>query len=106
MGRIEITTETIELDFAGIGTANMLGDPSATPEFAALMDLKVAWVTKAQRNATHKGLLKNLSAMAVADEDVDVLASVPPLTLDKGARMYVQTVLGFPTQPAKPSGKP
>jgi hypothetical protein len=104
--QVTVTVEPIELVINGT-SIQMQGDPSASPEWGAILDVPISYGTQEERDSMAELLTANLSAMTETDEDAALLKSLGlgPVTLKKAAEGYVQAVTGFPTQPAKNSGK-
>lgn len=106
MGRIEITTEPIELVIAETSIF-MQADPSASAAWDALMEIEVTYSDPKKRDKAKTDMEKALASMAHTPEDADLLTKLDlgPAMLKKVAMAYVQEVAGFPTVPSSPSAK-
>lgn len=106
MGRVEITTEPIELVIDGT-SVSMLGDPSATPEWETLIAIPLSYSNLAERDELRDKLKAALAGLAETPEDGERLTKlvIGCKTAENAARGYVSAVAGFPTRPAKKSGK-
>lgn len=101
---IEITTEPIDVSVEGTKFF-MQGDPSNTPEWVTLMELRVTYGTK--RDASREALIEALAGLAHSDDDASIIRdlTVGTATLERTGHAYVQAVTGFPTQPPAGSTK-
>lgn len=106
MGTINITIEPIELVINGTSVF-MQADPSATPDWATLLDTEVSYTDPKKRQTAHDAMTDALAAMASTPEDADLLRKLDlgTATLKTVAQAYVVEVTGFPTQPQSPSKK-
>lgn len=106
MGRIEITTEPIELVIAETSIF-MDPDPSASPAWDTLLEIEVTYSDPKKRDKAKADMTAALASMAHTPEDGDLLTKLDlgPATLKKVAMAYVQEVAGFPTVPSSPSPK-
>lgn len=102
---IEITTEPIDVTVNGV-TFNMLGDPTASPEWDALMEVEVFY-TGPKADASRKELIEALAGLAETETDAVTIRSLKDGTkvLWRVAMAYIGEVTGFPTQPPASSTK-
>jgi hypothetical protein len=103
MGTIEITTEPATLTVNGV-TFNMQGDPSATPEWDALMEAEVFY-TGEKAKTSRANLIEKLAALAASPQDAETIRGLTDgnKTLWNVVMAYIGEVTGFPTQPQSPS---
>lgn len=102
-----ITTTPIELGLDDGRTWLMQRDPTNTPAFADLLEIEVVYTDAKKRAKAHQQMVDGLAAMAHTPDDAETIRAldVGTAVLKALAEAYVREVTGFPTQPAKRSGR-
>lgn len=102
MGRIEITAEPHELIIHG-NTFLMQADPSASPEWDALLETKWNMKTVKSREKSLHDLTEALAKLAETPDEGDrfrefvAKGTIGVPTLKVAAVRYMEAVTGFPT---------
>lgn len=108
MGTINITTEPVEISVNGT-TFFLDGDPTNSPTWAVLLEIKVVYTDAKKRQTAHNALVDALEKLAATPEDAAIVREWGPkegtATIELVCKEYAKAVLGFPTKPQSSSMK-